>query len=124
LIEIRADQVGSLLRPPELLDARAAFAEKRLSLDELRSIEDRAIEQALGKQREIGIDVVTDGEMREARDELRRRIDQAGRYLPLEQLAISTQCGFASTAPGNPLSMDEQWRKLSLVVETARETWR
>jgi 5-methyltetrahydropteroyltriglutamate--homocysteine methyltransferase len=56
-------------------------------------------------------------------DELRRRIDQAGRYLPLEQLAISPQCGFASDVVGNLLSEDDQKRKLELVVETARTVW-
>jgi methionine synthase II (cobalamin-independent) len=60
----RAEQVGSLLRPPEILQARAALAEGRLKLEQLRAIEDRAIEQALEKQRQIGIDIVTDGELR------------------------------------------------------------
>ena len=60
----RAEQVGSLLRPPELLQARAAHAEGRLPLDELRAIEDRAIAQALAMQRRIGIDILTDGELR------------------------------------------------------------
>jgi 5-methyltetrahydropteroyltriglutamate--homocysteine methyltransferase len=54
---------------------------------------------------------------------LRRRIDEAARYVPLEHLAISPQCGFASVATGNLLSMDDQWRKLELVVRTAREVW-
>ncbi len=60
----RAEQVGSLLRPPELLEARAAHAEGRLPLDQLRGVEDRAILAALEKQRAIGIDICTDGEMR------------------------------------------------------------
>jgi 5-methyltetrahydropteroyltriglutamate--homocysteine methyltransferase len=60
----RAEQVGSLLRPPELLKARAAFAEGRLDEAELRGAEDRAIADALAKQREIGVDILTDGEMR------------------------------------------------------------
>jgi 5-methyltetrahydropteroyltriglutamate--homocysteine methyltransferase len=76
-----------------------------------------------GKTVVLGL-VTTKRPALEARDDLRRRIEQAGRYIPLEQLAISTQCGFASTAPGNRLSMDEQWRKLSLVVQTAREVWK
>lgn len=59
----------------------------------------------------------------ESQDELRRRIDEAARSIPLERLALSTQCGFASTAPGNMLSMDEQWRKLELVTDTARKVW-
>ncbi len=60
----RADHVGSLLRPPELLEARAAHAEGRLSLDQLRAVEDRAILAALELQRQVGIDVFTDGEFR------------------------------------------------------------
>jgi len=54
---------------------------------------------------------------------LRRRIDEASRYVPLEQLAISPQCGFASDVVGNLLSEDAQKRKLELVVETARKVW-
>jgi 5-methyltetrahydropteroyltriglutamate--homocysteine methyltransferase len=60
----RAEQVGSLLRPPELLLARAAFREGRLKPEELRAVEDSAIAEAVGKQREIGLDILTDGEMR------------------------------------------------------------
>ena len=59
----------------------------------------------------------------EPRDELLRRIDQASRVLPLEQLALSPQCGFASTQVGNPLTQDDQWRKLELVASLAREVW-
>ena len=56
-------------------------------------------------------------------DELRRRIDAAAKYLPLEQLAISPQCGFASDVVGNLISEDDQKRKLAVVVETARRVW-
>jgi 5-methyltetrahydropteroyltriglutamate--homocysteine methyltransferase len=59
----------------------------------------------------------------ESEDELRRRIDEASRYVPLENLALSPQCGFASTAAGNLLSEDDQWRKLELVVSVARKVW-
>ncbi len=59
----------------------------------------------------------------EAQDDLLRRIDEAAKYIPIGNLAISTQCGFASTAPGNLLTMDQQWRKLELVAETARKVW-
>jgi len=57
----------------------------------------------------------------ESQDELRRRIDEAARYVPIENLALSPQCGFASTAAGNLLTEDEQWRKLELVVVTSRK---
>jgi 5-methyltetrahydropteroyltriglutamate--homocysteine methyltransferase len=59
----------------------------------------------------------------ESQDELLRRIDEASRYVPLENLALSPQCGFASTAAGNLLTEEEQWRKLELVVATARKVW-
>jgi 5-methyltetrahydropteroyltriglutamate--homocysteine methyltransferase len=59
----------------------------------------------------------------EQKDELKRRIDEASRYLPLEQLALSPQCGFASTEEGNLLTEEQQWAKLALCVEVAREVW-
>ena len=59
----------------------------------------------------------------ESVDELRRRIDDAARFLPLDQLALSPQCGFASGIGGNLLSEDEQWRKLEVMLETARRVW-
>jgi len=60
----------------------------------------------------------------ESPDHLRRRIDEAGRYVPLENLALSPQCGFASAMEGNLLTEEEQWRKLQLVVETSRKIWK
>ena len=56
-------------------------------------------------------------------DELKRRIDEAARYVPLEQLAISPQCGFSSDVVGNLINEDDQKRKLEVVVETARRVW-
>jgi 5-methyltetrahydropteroyltriglutamate--homocysteine methyltransferase len=56
-------------------------------------------------------------------DELARRIDEAARFLPLDQLALSPQCGFASGIGGNLLTEDEQWRKLEVMLETARRVW-
>ena len=60
----------------------------------------------------------------ESRDELMRRIGEAARYVPLEHLALSPQCGFASTMDGNLIEEADQWAKLRLVVETARQVWR
>ena len=60
----------------------------------------------------------------ETKDELKRRIDEAAKYLPLEQLALSPQCGFASTEEGNVLAEDEEWAKLRMIVELADEVWR
>jgi 5-methyltetrahydropteroyltriglutamate--homocysteine methyltransferase len=54
---------------------------------------------------------------------LAKRIDEASRYVPLDNLALSPQCGFASTAEGNLMTEDQQWAKLKLVVQTARRVW-
>jgi 5-methyltetrahydropteroyltriglutamate--homocysteine methyltransferase len=59
----------------------------------------------------------------EATDELRRRVDEASRHIDLDRLAISPQCGFASSAAGNPLSEADERAKLALVVEAARAIW-
>ncbi len=59
----------------------------------------------------------------ETKDELKRRIDEAARYAPLEQLCLSPQCGFSSTMEGNALTEEEQWAKLRLVVDVAQEVW-
>ncbi|MBV9503740.1 MAG: methionine synthase [Acidobacteriia bacterium] len=59
----------------------------------------------------------------ETQEQLVRRIEEAARYVPLENLALSPQCGFASTMEGNLLTEDEQWRKLELVTQTARAVW-
>jgi methionine synthase II (cobalamin-independent) len=59
----------------------------------------------------------------ESKDELKRRIEEAARYVPVERLALSPQCGFASTIGGNKLSVDDEKRKLALVVEVASEVW-
>jgi methionine synthase II (cobalamin-independent) len=59
----------------------------------------------------------------ESRDELKRRIDEAGRYMPVAHMCLSPQCGFSSTAEGNQLTESDQWAKLQLIVETAREIW-
>ena len=60
----------------------------------------------------------------ENKDDLKRRIDEAAKYVPLDQICLSPQCGFSSTSEGNALTVDQQFQKLRLVVETAREIWR
>jgi 5-methyltetrahydropteroyltriglutamate--homocysteine methyltransferase len=55
---------------------------------------------------------------------LKKKIDEAARHVPLENLCLSPQCGFSSTHHGNNLSQDEQWRKLGRVVEVARDVWK
>ena len=223
-----ADQVGSLLRPPELREARSA----KVSPEELKEVEDRCIARAVKRQEEIGLQSITDGEFRrdfwhldflkqldgielkpvsgmtfnaalkdkpadlavtmhtcrgnfrstwfaaggyqdevvramfsanvdgffmeydseraggfeplrllpkgkklvlglvttksgalEPKDALKRRIDEAAKQVPLENLCLSPQCGFSSTHHGNLLTEDEQWRKLARVVEVAQEVW-
>jgi 5-methyltetrahydropteroyltriglutamate--homocysteine methyltransferase len=59
----------------------------------------------------------------ESKDELKRRIDEAAQYIDLDQLCLSTQCGFASTEEGNVLTEDEEWAKMERVIEVAREVW-
>ncbi len=75
-----------------------------------------------GKNVVLGLITTKDPRLESAED-LRRRIHEAAKYVPLDNLALSTQCGFASVAAGNLLSQEEQWRKLELVVNTARQVW-
>jgi 5-methyltetrahydropteroyltriglutamate--homocysteine methyltransferase len=75
-----------------------------------------------GKVAVLGL-VSTKGSELEVLDALKRRIDEASKYIPLDQLAISPQCGFASDVVGNLLSLDDQKRKLQRVVEVARQVW-
>jgi 5-methyltetrahydropteroyltriglutamate--homocysteine methyltransferase len=67
--------------------------------------------------------VTTKSPILESKDELKRRIEQASRYIPLDRLALSPQCGFASVAAGNLLDWNAQRRKLELIVEVARDVW-
>ena len=106
----RAEHIGSLLRPPVEYDSPRAGG-----FEPLRHV-------APGCSVALGL-VSTKTPVLEAPDDLRRRIDAAARLVPLERLALSPQCGFASTAPGNPLSPTEQRRKLELVVDVARRVW-
>jgi len=75
-----------------------------------------------GKQVVLGIMTTKTGKL-ESKDDLKRRIDAAAKYAPLDQLCISGQCGFASTEEGNTLTEDEQWAKLGRLVEVADEVW-
>jgi 5-methyltetrahydropteroyltriglutamate--homocysteine methyltransferase len=70
----------------------------------------------------LGLVTTKSGDM-ESADNLKRRIDEASRYVPLEQLALSPQCGFSSTVLGNNITVDAEIAKLSLVVRVAREVW-
>ena len=75
-----------------------------------------------GKTVVLGLVTSKSGKL-ESKDELKRRIDEAAKFIPLEQLCLSPQCGFASTEEGNILAEDEQWAKLRMIVEVAEEIW-
>ena len=98
----RADHVGSLPRPAALKEARSAFNAGSLTTEELRRLEDSAVLEALEHQRQVGV---------------------ASKFFPIENMALSPQCGFASMAAGNLLTEGQHWRKLELVLDTARKVW-
>ena len=75
-----------------------------------------------GKQVVLGLVTTKTGKL-EGKDTLKRRIDEAAKFVPLDQLCLSPQCGFSSTVEGNALTLDEEIAKLRLVVETAQEVW-
>jgi 5-methyltetrahydropteroyltriglutamate--homocysteine methyltransferase len=75
-----------------------------------------------GKTVVLGLVTTKFGEM-ESKDTLKRRIDEAAKYAPMEQLALSPQCGFSSTVHGNNIAVEAQRAKLRLVIETAQEVW-
>jgi 5-methyltetrahydropteroyltriglutamate--homocysteine methyltransferase len=75
-----------------------------------------------GKRVVLGLVTSKSGQL-ESKDEIKRRIEQAARFVDLDQLALSPQCGFASTEEGNILAEDEQWAKLELIVRLAEEVW-
>jgi len=75
-----------------------------------------------GKMVVLGLVTTKKGQL-EKKDELKRRIDEAAKYVPLDQLCLSPQCGFSSTVEGNALSVEEEKAKLRLIVDTAREVW-
>jgi 5-methyltetrahydropteroyltriglutamate--homocysteine methyltransferase len=75
-----------------------------------------------GKTVVLGLVTTKFGAM-EDKDALKRRIDEAARYAPMEQLALSPQCGFSSTVHGNDIAVEAQRAKLRLVIETAQEVW-
>jgi methionine synthase II (cobalamin-independent) len=75
-----------------------------------------------GKRAVLGLVSSKTGAL-ESKEDLKRRIDQAQKFVPVEDLCLSPQCGFSSTHHGNQLSEDEQWRKLERVIEVSREVW-
>jgi 5-methyltetrahydropteroyltriglutamate--homocysteine methyltransferase len=75
-----------------------------------------------GKTVVLGLVTSKSGRL-ESKDAIKRRIEQAAKFVPLDQLCLSPQCGFASTEEGNILAEDEQWAKLKMIVEIAKEVW-
>ena len=75
-----------------------------------------------GKKVVLGLVTTKQGAL-EDKDTLKRRIDAAAKYVPLDDLCLSPQCGFSSTHHGNALTQEEQWRKLEMIVEVANEVW-
>jgi methionine synthase II (cobalamin-independent) len=75
-----------------------------------------------GKQVVLGLVTTKRGEL-ESKDDLKRRIEEASRYVDIDQLCLSPQCGFSSTVEGNALTREQQAAKLRLIVETAQEVW-
>jgi Methionine synthase II (cobalamin-independent) len=105
------------------LFARENVAAYYLEFDTDRAGDFSPLAQVSGaKQVVLGLVSSKIGEL-EDRAGVIARIREASRYLPLERLCLSTQCGFASTEEGNALSEDQQWAKIALVVDVAREVW-
>ena len=103
--------------------ARSRFQRYLLEYDDERSGDFEPLRE-VPSDREVVLGLVTTKKPRlESVEELRRRIDAATKYVPLERLALSPQCGFASTIEGNRLSVVEQWTKLARVAEAARLVW-
>ena len=76
----------------------------------------------VGKQLVLGL-VTSKSGVLESKDDIKRRIDEATKYVALDQICLSPQCGFASTEEGNVLAEDEQWAKLRMILELAEEVW-
>jgi methionine synthase II (cobalamin-independent) len=75
-----------------------------------------------GKQVVLGLVTTKRGEL-ERKDDLKRRIEEASRFVDVDQLCLSPQCGFASTEEGNSLTEDQQWAKLERIVQVAETVW-
>ncbi len=114
---------GGYDRIAEKVFSRARFNRFLLEYDDQRSGTFEPLRH-VPEDRTVVLGLVSSKTPRlEGRDEVRRRIDEAAQIIPLERLALSPQCGFASTHEGNRLTPDEQRQKLELVAATAREVW-
>jgi methionine synthase II (cobalamin-independent) len=124
VLEARSDFVGSLLRPPELLDARERHPRGELGIPEFKRVEDAAADAALpeGKVAVLGL-VTTKSGRRETVEELAARIRGASAVCPLDRLPLSPQCGFATSVLGNALRVENERAKLRTIAETAAAVW-
>jgi 5-methyltetrahydropteroyltriglutamate--homocysteine methyltransferase len=114
---------GGYDRIAEKVFSRARFNRFLLEYDDERSGTFEPLRH-VPEDRTVVLGLVSSKTRRlETRDELQKRIDQAARIVPLERLALSPQCGFASTQEGNRLTPDDQRQKLELVAQTAKEVW-
>ena len=118
-------QIRTLERQIALTRANAALQRKTLQIAQARYNKGKGIVTKLDVDQAQSNLSQTESQIPqlEIQEQLVRRIEDASHYVPLENLALSPQCGFASTMEGNLLTEDEQWRKLQLVVETARKVW-
>ena len=101
-----------------MLLRRQAFHRPALHREHLGDVQQHLwLEVAL-----LGLVTTKRGEL-ESKDQLKRRIEDAARFVDPDQLCLSPQCGFSSTKEGNDLTQQQQWDKLRLIVETAQEVW-
>src|SRR5450756_454608 len=113
-------------RPPRSTQSRSSAASDVYKRQEYDSDRAGGFEplRFVPKGKTVVLGLVTSKSGRlESKDELKRRIDEAAKFVALDQLCLSPQCGFASTEEGNILAEEEQWAKLRMIVEIAEEVW-
>jgi len=113
-MDARSDVVGSLLRPRYLTETGRQRDAGEIGTAAFKAVEERAVDGAIQPQEAAGLEVVA---------EPRVRVKEASAVVPLDRLALSPQCGFASTWEGNRVTDGVQRRKLELVAATAQEVW-
>ena len=111
------DAVEALLAVQDFVQPIGDEAERDGGLEPVRLL-------PKGKKRVVVGLVTSKSGTLEKKDDIKRRLEEATQYVALDQLCLSPQCGFASTEEGNVLAEDEQWAKLKMIVEIAREVWR
>lgn len=121
---LRVDQINSLVRPARLKEVFSRYDQGKAPQEDLERAGGFAPLRHVPKDKVAVLGLVTTKSAElESVDELNRRIDEAARYLPLEGLALSPQCGFGGLA-SLTMSEEEQWRKLDRILEVAARVWR